>query len=181
VWDIPRGSHPANIRLLLMRRRPCMRLGSHASSPPLVGQANPCWHPRFALLSRRFPTAIRLAYTCRCLLKRIFTHAADDVGPTTSSAPRTASRSSCSQDIVRVSYYSRLKRGRQGEGISFGTLGEIEQALEPGVTLTQIKAASADDKEDAMVYRVQTTSGRGSCRNSAAAPQPQLRPRSTGC
>src|SRR5882672_8588939 len=70
-----------------------------------------------------------------------------------------------SQDIVLGLYYITMEReGDKGEGMSFGTLGEIEQALDAGaVTLhAKIKARiKLMDKEGRMVIqRVQTTSGR---------------------
>jgi DNA-directed RNA polymerase subunit beta' len=70
-----------------------------------------------------------------------------------------------SQDIVLGLYYITMEReGDKGEGMSFGTLGEIEQALDAGaVTLhAKIKARiKLMDKEGRMVIqRVQTTPGR---------------------
>src|SRR6266403_1840091 len=70
-----------------------------------------------------------------------------------------------SQDIVLGLYYITMEReGDKGEGMSFSTLGEIEQALDAGaVTLhAKVKARiKLMDKEGRMVIqRVQTTPGR---------------------
>jgi len=70
-----------------------------------------------------------------------------------------------SQDIVLGLYYITMEReGDKGEGMSFSTLGEIEQAIDAGaVTLhAKIKARiKLMDKEGRMVIqRVQTTPGR---------------------
>jgi DNA-directed RNA polymerase subunit beta' len=70
-----------------------------------------------------------------------------------------------SQDIVLGLYYITMEReGEKGEGMSFGTLGEIEQALDAGaVTLhARVKArATLMDKEgNIVVQRLQTTPGR---------------------
>src|SRR5450432_3541720 len=70
-----------------------------------------------------------------------------------------------SQDIVLGLYYITMEReGEKGEGMSFGTLGEIEQALDAGaVSLhARIKArCTLMDKEgNIVVQRLQTTPGR---------------------
>src|SRR6202790_2957433 len=70
-----------------------------------------------------------------------------------------------SQDIVLGPYYITMEReGDKGEGMSFSSLGEIEQALDAGaVSLhARIKArVETMDKQGHMVIqRVQTTAGR---------------------
>ena len=69
-----------------------------------------------------------------------------------------------SQDIVLGLYYITMERdGEKGEGMSFGTLGEIEQALDAGaVSLhAKVRRAYGIDKEGKMVVqRVETTPGR---------------------
>ncbi|MBM3542291.1 MAG: DNA-directed RNA polymerase subunit beta', partial [Alphaproteobacteria bacterium] len=69
------------------------------------------------------------------------------------------------QDIVLGLYYLSMERpGAPGEGMAFGTIGEIEQALDSGaVTLhSRIKARYRDvDKEgNPVTVRVETTPGR---------------------
>ena len=70
-----------------------------------------------------------------------------------------------SQDIVLGLYYITLQRdGEQGEGMVFGDIGEIEQALEAKViTLhTKIKARyhGVDHEGKPQITRVETTAGR---------------------
>ena len=69
------------------------------------------------------------------------------------------------QDIVLGLYYLSMERpGAPGEGMAFGTIGEIEQALDSGaVTLhSRVKARYVDvDKEgNPITVRVETTPGR---------------------
>ena len=70
-----------------------------------------------------------------------------------------------SQDIVLGLYYLSLDRdGEPGEGMAFGTTGEMEQALEAGVVSlhskvkVRVKTVDADGK--AIVRRIDTTPGR---------------------
>ncbi len=70
-----------------------------------------------------------------------------------------------SQDIVLGLYYITMERdGEKGEGMSFGTLGEIEQALDAGAVSLHAKVKARlklMDKDGKMVVqRVQTTPGR---------------------
>ncbi|NBX73059.1 MAG: DNA-directed RNA polymerase subunit beta' [Alphaproteobacteria bacterium] len=70
-----------------------------------------------------------------------------------------------SQDIVLGLYYLSLMRdGEMGEGRAFGSIGEIEQALENKVVSLQAKIVArfngVDDQGQPMVYRVNTTPGR---------------------
>jgi len=70
-----------------------------------------------------------------------------------------------SQDIVLGLYYISLARdGEPGEGMVFGDIGEIEQALEAkSITLhTKIKARyhGVDDQGNHQITRVETTAGR---------------------
>ncbi len=70
-----------------------------------------------------------------------------------------------SQDIVLGLYYLTLERpGEPGEGMAFGSLGEIEHALNSGsVTMhAKIKARvdTVDEKGNPTIVRIETTPGR---------------------
>ena len=70
-----------------------------------------------------------------------------------------------SQDIVLGLYYLTMMRdGDPGEGMSFGTLAEIEHALAAGATSLHAKIGArfegVDDDGKPMVQRVETTPGR---------------------
>ena len=70
-----------------------------------------------------------------------------------------------SQDIVLGLYYLSLDRdGEPGEGKAFGTVGEVEQALEAKIislhTKIRVRVPTVDQKGDAVVRRIETTPGR---------------------
>jgi len=70
-----------------------------------------------------------------------------------------------SQDIVLGLYYLSLERdGEPGEGKAFGTVGEVEQALEAEIislhTKIQVRVPTMDQNGDAIVRRIETTPGR---------------------
>tara|TARA_Y100001970_G_scaffold94944_1_gene119702 strand:- start:3345 stop:7529 length:4185 start_codon:yes stop_codon:yes gene_type:complete len=70
-----------------------------------------------------------------------------------------------SQDIVLGLYYLSLEReGEPGEGMAFGSTGEVEQALDAGIitlhSKVQVRLDTVDDEGKEVVRRVQTTAGR---------------------
>ena len=69
------------------------------------------------------------------------------------------------QDIVLGLYYLTMQRdGERGEGMAFGNIGEIEQALEAGVVTLHSKISAryqdVDAEGEALTRRVETTPGR---------------------
>jgi len=70
-----------------------------------------------------------------------------------------------SQDIVLGLYYLSLERdGEPGEGMAFGTTGEVEQALDAGfITLhskVHVRVNTVDQEGNDVVRRIETTPGR---------------------
>ena len=70
-----------------------------------------------------------------------------------------------SQDIVLGLYYLSIDRdGEPGEGMAFGNIGEVEQALEAGVitlhSKIQCRVNTVDDDGKDEIRRVETTPGR---------------------
>ena len=70
-----------------------------------------------------------------------------------------------SQDIVLGLYYLSLDReGEPGEGKAFGTVGEVEQALEAEVislhTKIKVRVPTMDQNGESIVRRIETTPGR---------------------
>ena len=70
-----------------------------------------------------------------------------------------------SQDIVLGLYYLTLERdGEPGEGMTFGSIGEIEQALDSGAVSLHAKIVTridtVDDEGKPKVARIETTPGR---------------------
>ena len=70
-----------------------------------------------------------------------------------------------SQDIVLGLYYLSIDRDNEpGEGMSFGSVGEIEQALAAGVislhSKVNVRVASVDEDGKDIVRRMETTPGR---------------------
>ena len=70
-----------------------------------------------------------------------------------------------SQDIVLGLYYLSLDReGEPGEGMKFGTAGEVEQALDAGVITLHshihVRIATVDERGNDFVRRIETTPGR---------------------
>ena len=70
-----------------------------------------------------------------------------------------------SQDIVLGLYYLTLDRDEEtGEGMAFGDIGEVEQALDCGaVSLhakVQVRVQTVDENGESKIVRVQTTPGR---------------------
>ncbi|MEK9646357.1 MAG: DNA-directed RNA polymerase subunit beta', partial [Alphaproteobacteria bacterium] len=70
-----------------------------------------------------------------------------------------------SQDIVLGIYYLSLDRdGEPGEGMAFGNIGEVEQALNAGVVTmhskVQVRMNSVDAEGNDVTRRVETTPGR---------------------
>ena len=70
-----------------------------------------------------------------------------------------------SQDIVLGLYYLSLEReGEPGEGMAFGTTGEVEQALDAGyITLhskVHVRVETVDAEGNDVVRRIETTPGR---------------------
>ena len=70
-----------------------------------------------------------------------------------------------SQDIVLGLYYLTIERdGEPGEGMKFGSIGEIEQALEAGAVSLHSKIITridtVDDEGTPIVARIETTPGR---------------------
>ncbi len=70
-----------------------------------------------------------------------------------------------SQDIVLGLYYLTLERdGEPGEGMAFGSTGELEQALDAGVvtlhTKVHVRLETVDEEGIAIKRRLETTPGR---------------------
>ncbi|MEE2997263.1 MAG: DNA-directed RNA polymerase subunit beta' [Pseudomonadota bacterium] len=70
-----------------------------------------------------------------------------------------------SQDIVLGLYYLSLERdGQPGEGMAFGTEGEVEQALDAGVVTlhskVHVRIDTVDEEGNQVVRRIETTPGR---------------------
>jgi DNA-directed RNA polymerase subunit beta' len=70
-----------------------------------------------------------------------------------------------SQDIVLGLYYLTLDRdGEPGEGMAFGDIGEVEQALDNGVASlhakVQVRIQTMDENGEPKTVRVETTPGR---------------------
>ena len=70
-----------------------------------------------------------------------------------------------SQDIVLGLYYLSLEReGEPGEGMAFGTTGEVEQALDAGIitlhSKVHVRLSTVDEEGNDVVRRIETTPGR---------------------
>ncbi|RZO34583.1 MAG: DNA-directed RNA polymerase subunit beta' [Rhodospirillaceae bacterium] len=70
-----------------------------------------------------------------------------------------------SQDIVLGLYYLSLEReGEPGEGMAFGTTGEVEQALDAGIitlhSKVQVRVNTVDEEGNEVIRRIETTPGR---------------------
>ncbi|HCH55943.1 MAG TPA: DNA-directed RNA polymerase subunit beta', partial [Rhodospirillaceae bacterium] len=70
-----------------------------------------------------------------------------------------------SQDIVLGLYYLSLEReGEPGEGMAFGTTGEVEQALDAGIITLHskvlVRVNTVDEEGNEVIRRIETTPGR---------------------
>ncbi len=165
VWDILEEvtrEHP-----VLLNRAPTLhRLGIQAFEPVLIEGKAIQLHPRVCVaFNADFDgdqMAVHVPLSLEAQLEaRVLMMSTNNILSPANGKPIIVP----TQDIVLGLYYMTLGReGEPGEGMAFGGVGEIEQALDAGaVTLhSRIKARyhTVDEEGNAVVRLVETTPGR---------------------